>query len=59
MYKHVFDLRTGACLDTQNKPYRALDVWRMFRRGDDVHVLPPTTRMETPATTATESKAAA
>lgn len=27
MYKQVFDLRTGICLDTQGKDARVLDVW--------------------------------
>jgi nitrite reductase (NADH) small subunit len=27
MYKQVFDLRTGACLDTQGKDERTLRVW--------------------------------
>lgn len=27
MYKQVFDLRTGACLDTQGKDHRSLRVW--------------------------------
>ncbi|MDD7928575.1 nitrite reductase small subunit NirD [Microbacterium sp. NM3R9] len=27
MYKQVFDLRTGACLETQGKPPIALPVW--------------------------------
>lgn len=27
MYKQVFDLRTGACLDTQGKEQRSLQVW--------------------------------
>jgi len=27
MFKQVFDLRTGACLDTQGKDPRALRVW--------------------------------
>ena len=27
MYKQVFDLRTGACLDTQGKEAKALHVW--------------------------------
>ncbi|WP_251450006.1 nitrite reductase small subunit NirD [Microbacterium sp. Marseille-Q6648] len=27
MYKQVFDLRTGACLDTQGKEPRTLRVW--------------------------------
>ncbi|CDK00974.1 Nitrite reductase (NAD(P)H), small subunit [Microbacterium sp. C448] len=27
MYKQVFDLRTGICLDTQGKDERVLDVW--------------------------------
>lgn len=27
MFKHVFDLRTGACLDTQGKEQHSLRVW--------------------------------
>lgn len=27
MYKQVFDLRTGACLETQGKEQHALQVW--------------------------------
>jgi nitrite reductase (NADH) small subunit len=27
MYKQVFDLRTGACLDTQGKDQQSLHVW--------------------------------
>jgi nitrite reductase (NADH) small subunit len=27
MYKQIFDLRTGACLDTQGKDERALRTW--------------------------------
>lgn len=38
MYKQVFDLRTGACLDTQGKDVRDLRVWAVARRGDEVLV---------------------
>jgi nitrite reductase (NADH) small subunit len=34
MYKQVFDLRTGACLDTQGKDEHALRVWPVA--ADDV-----------------------
>ncbi|GAA1527092.1 NAD(P)H-dependent nitrite reductase small subunit [Microbacterium ginsengiterrae] len=43
MYKQVFDLRTGACLDTQGKPAHHLAVWQVVRAGDDIHLLPPST----------------
>jgi nitrite reductase (NADH) small subunit len=36
MYKQVFDLRTGTCLDTQGKDARALDVWPVTVRNGDV-----------------------
>ena len=36
MYKQVFDLRTGTCLDTQGKDAHALDVWPVTVRGGDV-----------------------
>ena len=36
MHKQVFDLRTGACLDTQGKPYAALRVYRVDVRDGDV-----------------------
>lgn len=41
MYKQVFDLRTGQCLETQGKEPVDLAVWRVMRRGDDIHLLPP------------------
>ena len=37
MYKQVFDLRTGACLDTQGKEPLSLHVWPVS--VDDGHVL--------------------
>lgn len=37
MYKQVFDLRTGACLDTQGKEPLSLHVWPVA--VDDGHVL--------------------
>ena len=37
MYKQVFDLRTGACLDTQGKEPASLHVWPVT--VDDGHVL--------------------
>ena len=37
MYKQVFDLRTGACLDTQGKEPKSLHVWPVT--VDDGHVL--------------------
>lgn len=36
MYKQVFDLRTGACVDTQGKDERALRTWPVAI--DDGHV---------------------
>jgi len=38
MYKQVFDLRTGACLDTQGKDPRSLRVWPVSQQGDDVYI---------------------
>ncbi len=38
MYKQVFDLRTGTCLDTQGKEARALRVWPVAVRDLDVHI---------------------
>lgn len=37
MYKQVFDLRTGACLDPQGEEPRSLHVWPVA--VDDGHVL--------------------
>jgi nitrite reductase (NADH) small subunit len=37
MFKQVFDLRTGACLDTQGKEPRSLQVWPVAL--DQGHVL--------------------
>jgi nitrite reductase (NADH) small subunit len=37
MYKQVFDLRTGICLDTQGKEPKSLHVWPVAI--DDGHVL--------------------
>ncbi|MET3468704.1 nitrite reductase small subunit NirD [Microbacterium sp. 1262] len=34
MYKQVFDLRTGACLDTQGKDPRMLPVWPVAVNGE-------------------------
>lgn len=34
MYKQVFDLRTGACLDTQGKAPRMLPVWPVAVDGE-------------------------
>jgi len=36
MYKQVFDLRTGACLDTQGKDPKALRVWPVAVENDTV-----------------------
>ena len=38
MYKQVFDLRTGACLDTQGKEPIALHVWPVAVSDGDVLV---------------------
>lgn len=39
MYKQVFDLRTGACLETQGKDQRSLQVWPVaVDAAGDVHV---------------------
>ena len=38
MYKQVFDLRTGMCLDPQGKDPRSLRVWPVALDGDIVRV---------------------
>jgi len=38
MYKQVFDLRTGACLDTQGREARTLAVWPVAVDAGVVHV---------------------
>lgn len=38
MYKQVFDLRTGACLDTQGKEAASLHVWPVTVDGGHVLV---------------------
>jgi nitrite reductase (NADH) small subunit len=38
MYKQVFDLRTGACLDTQGKEPKSLAVWPVTVSDGDVFV---------------------
>ena len=38
MYKQVFDLRTGACLDTQGKEPLPLAVWPVAVRDGEVFV---------------------
>jgi len=38
MYKQLFDLRTGVCLDTQGKDPAALRVWAVALRDGDVHL---------------------
>lgn len=39
MYKQVFDLRTGTCLETQGKDERALQVWPVaVDAGGDVFI---------------------
>lgn len=42
MHKQVFDLRTGACLDTQGRAEASLDVWAVHIADGDVHLAPPT-----------------
>lgn len=41
MYKQIFDLRTGRCLETHGKKPADLAVWRVIRHGDDIHLVPP------------------
>jgi nitrite reductase (NADH) small subunit len=43
MYKQVFDLRTGSCLDTQGKEPKSLKVWPVAVSDGDVLI-----RWETP-----------
>lgn len=38
MYKQVFDLRTGVCLDTQGKEPATLAVWPVAVRDGDVYL---------------------
>ncbi|MEU1970640.1 nitrite reductase small subunit NirD [Microbacterium sp. NPDC019599] len=38
MYKQVFDLRTGVCLDTQGKDAKSLAVWPVAVRDGDVYL---------------------
>ena len=38
MYKQVFDLRTGLCLDTQGKEPKGLAIWPVAVSEGDVHV---------------------
>lgn len=38
LYKQVFDLRTGACLDTQGKDPRSLRVWPVAVSDGDVFI---------------------
>ncbi|SBS69981.1 nitrite reductase small subunit NirD [uncultured Microbacterium sp.] len=38
MYKQVFDLRTGSCLEAHGKDPRSLQVWPVARRGDDIYL---------------------
>lgn len=41
MHKQVFDLRTGACIETQGKSQADLDVWHVLVEGGDVHLARP------------------
>ena len=38
MYKQVFDLRTGLCLDTQGKETKTLKVWPVAVSDGDIHL---------------------
>lgn len=38
MYKQVFDLRTGTCLDAQGKEPVNLKVWPVAQQGDDIYI---------------------
>jgi len=38
MYKQVFDLRTGTCLDPQGKEPAHLRVWPVARQDDDIYI---------------------
>jgi nitrite reductase (NADH) small subunit len=38
MYKQVFDLRTGVCLDAQGKEAKSLRVWPVAIEGDTILV---------------------
>lgn len=39
LYKQVFDLRTGECVETQGKPALTLAVWPVRTEDDDVYLL--------------------
>lgn len=39
MFKQVFDLRTGHCLDTKGKEPASLHLWPLLVRGHEVYVL--------------------
>ncbi|MGO1286819.1 nitrite reductase small subunit NirD [Brachybacterium tyrofermentans] len=39
MFKQVFDLRTGDCLDTRGKEPDRLRTWQVRRQDDDVYLL--------------------
>ena len=38
IYKQVFDLRTGLCLDPQGKEPAHLRVWPVARRDEDIYI---------------------
>lgn len=38
IYKQVFDLRTGMCVDAQGKEPAHLAVWPVARRDDDIYI---------------------
>ncbi|WP_347345565.1 nitrite reductase small subunit NirD [Microbacterium sp.] len=38
IYKQVFDLRTGQCVDPQGKEPAHLRVWPVARRDDDIYI---------------------
>lgn len=44
MYKQVFDLRTGRCLDTQGKDPHDLRVWPVLVQDGEVHLMDPSAR---------------
>ena len=39
MYKQVFDLRSGTCVDPRGKEHLRLHVWPIEDRGGEVYLL--------------------
>ncbi|MGO2558569.1 nitrite reductase small subunit NirD [Brachybacterium sp.] len=39
MYKQIFDLRSGTCVDTRGKEFRRLRVWPVRSVDGDLHLL--------------------